>query len=115
MGAASYNFEIEQGSTFGRTLTFKQPNGTVMDLTGYGIRGQIRRHLNSSDITVPFNLTIIDPPTLGQVAWSLTSVQAAAIKSGQYVYDIELYQAGTPEYVYRCMEGKITVSREVTR
>lgn len=115
MGAAIYNFEIEQGSTFTRTLTFKQSNGSAMNLTGYGIRGQVRKYLLSPTIIVSFTLNKIAPFTSGIVSWSLTSAQTIAIKSGQYIYDIELYQAGTPEIVDRCIEGVITVTGEVTR
>ena len=115
MGAATYNFEIKQGSTFNRTLTFKQSSGVAMDLTGYGIRGQMRRYPNSTVIIVSFTLAIVAPPTLGQVSWSLTSVQTAAIKAGNYYYDIELYLVGTPEIVDRCIEGTVIVSGEVTR
>ena len=116
MGAATYNFEIEQGSTFNRTLTFKQSSGVAMDLTGYGIRGQMRRYPNSTVIIASFTLNISAPPTNGIVSWSLTSVQTTAIKTGNYVYDIELYLIGTtPEFVDRCMEGKVIVIGEVTR
>ena len=116
MGAATYNFEIEQGSTFGRTLTFKQSNGSAMDLTGYGIRGQMRRYLKSPTIIVTFTLSITAPPTNGIVSWSLTSLQTAAIKAGEYVYDIELYLVGTtPEIVDPCIKGKVIVIGEATR
>jgi len=115
MGAGTYNFEIEQGSTFSRTITFKQSDGTAMDLTGYGIRGQMRVYLDSPTIIFTFTFTITSPYTLGIVGWSMTSVETAAIPSKQYVYDVELYQVGSPEVVDRCMEGVITVSGEVTR
>ena len=41
MSAGTYNFTIEQGTTFSRVLTL-QENGSAMNLTGYSVASQMR-------------------------------------------------------------------------
>ena len=40
MAAGTYNFTLEQGTTFSRLLTLKE-NDSVMNLTGYSVASQI--------------------------------------------------------------------------
>jgi methionine-rich copper-binding protein CopC len=52
-------------------------------------------------------------PTNGIIVMSLTAVQTAALKSGRYVYDLQIAAAdGT---VTRVIEGVITFRPEVTK
>jgi len=48
-----------------------------------------------------------------QLTVSSTAVQTAAIAAGSYVYDLEITSAGSIKT--RLVQGKITVSPEVTR
>ena len=49
MAAGTYNFTIEQGTTFNRVLTL-QENGSAMNLTGYSVASQIRSTHDSSTV-----------------------------------------------------------------
>ena len=49
MAAGTYNFTLEQGSTFSRQITV-QENGTALNLTGYTARMQMRSTHDSSTI-----------------------------------------------------------------
>ena len=41
MAAGTYNFILEQGATFTRTLTVKE-NNSAMNLTGYSVASKMR-------------------------------------------------------------------------
>ena len=112
MAAGTYNFTLEQGSTFSRQITV-QENGTALNLTGYTARMQMRSTHDSSTIALTYTSTIASPASNGIVNLSATASQSAAIEEGIYVYDLEI-ESGTG-VVTRLMEGKVTVTPEVTR
>lgn len=107
------NFLCPQGSTFTRTLTYKIDDSPV-NLTGYEARLQVREYHYSDDFVV--NLSDTAGITLGGSAGTITvSIAASATQElvpGNYVYDLELVVGGT---VTRLIEGKFTVTPEVTR
>lgn len=110
----THNFEILQGETWTRTLTWKI-SGALVDLTGYTARMQVRRKV-TSDSTL-LSLTSGSGITLGGSAGTITlSVSAtdtAAMTWREGKYDLELVASdGT---VTRLLEGRITVDPEVTR
>ena len=53
MAAGTYNFTIEQGTTFSRVLTL-QENGSAMNLTGYSVASQMRSTHDSSSTVVGY-------------------------------------------------------------
>ena len=112
MAAGTYNFTLEQGSTFSRQITV-QENGTALNLTGYTARMQMRSTHDSSTIALTYTSTIASPASNGIVNLSATATQSAAIEEGIYVYDLEIESSGGVET--RLMEGKVTVTPEVTR
>ena len=112
MAAGTYNFTLEQGSTFSRQITV-QENGTALNLTGYTARMQMRSTHDSSTIALTYTTTIASPASNGIVNLSATATQSAAIEEGIYVYDLEIESSGG--VVTRLMEGKVTVTPEVTR
>ena len=112
MAAGTYNFTLEQGSTFSRQITV-QENGTALNLTGYTARMQMRSTHDSSTIALTYTTTIASPASNGIVNLSATAAQSAAIEEGIYVYDLEIESSGG--VVTRLMEGKVTVTPEVTR
>lgn len=107
------NLLCPQGSTFTRTLTYKIDNSPV-DLTGYEARLQVREYHYSDDYVI--NLTDVSGITLGGSAGTIDILIDAnttqELVSGEYVYDLELVAGGT---VTRLIEGKFTVTPEVTR
>ena len=107
MAAGTYNFTLEQGSTFSRQITV-QENGTALNLTGYTARMQMRSTHDSSTIALTYTSTIASPASNGIVNLSATASQSAAIEDGIYVYDLEIESSGG--VVTRLMEGKVRVS-----
>lgn len=105
---------IEQGSTFDFTITIEDEDGAV-DLTGATARMQCRR-TKSSDTTL-FSLIegsgiTMDKPN-GEIAIIITDEQTSAFEFQRGFYDLKVaYANGT---VDRILEGRVSVSREVTR
>ena len=111
MSAGTYNFTIEQGTTFSRVLTL-QENGSAMNLTGYSVASQMRSTHDSSSIAATITGTVSNASS-GQITLSLTNTQTSAIEEAIYVYDVEITSGAGA--VTRILEGNITVTPEVTR
>ena len=107
------NQNIDQGSTYSTPITVYQDDGTtIQNLTGYTASSQLRKNYTSTAYTTIL-ATIQTPATNGIIVISLTAVQTAALKSGRYVYDLQIAAADTT--VTRVIEGVITIRPEVTR
>ena len=111
MAAGTYNFILEQGATFTRTLTVKE-NNSAMNLTGYSVASKMRSTHDSSTVVGTFTCTISNA-TGGVITMSMHNSTTAAIEDGIYVYDLEM----TSGYgvVTRVLEGTVTVNPEFTR
>ena len=103
------NITIDQGSTFSDTITVTKDGSTVKNLTGYTTTSQFRKSYDSTTYT---SFTTAQVDATGVITLSLTATQTTALKSGRYVYDVEI--ANSPE-VLRVQEGIITVSPQVTK
>jgi hypothetical protein len=109
--AAKANIVIDQGTTFLTYLALTNADGSVLNLTGYTARGQIRKWYTSNSY-VNFTITITQP-TDGYINLALTANSTANMEPGRYVYDIEAVDnIGT---ITRVIEGIVTVTPEVTK
>jgi hypothetical protein len=105
------NIYIDQGSTYASVIDVKDSNGLSFNLSDYLSRGQIRKSYSSS--TAINFATSINFPLQGKVGISLTAIQTRAMKSGRYIYDIEIYNLGGQ--VIRVAEGQVEISPASTR
>lgn len=122
MAAAVVDLYIEQGATFTRTLTLTGPASayTPVDLTGYTARGMIKSTAQDTSAVASFTCTI-DDPTTGKITLLLDAETTASISAlgnryssyTKYTYDVEIESADG--LVYRILNGKISVSPEVTK
>lgn len=111
-----YNITIIEGATFDLTLTWKNPDDSPVDLTGYTARLQVRP--NAKDTGTPLlemttengRITLGDELGTIQLQLSAATVTNLAWKSG--AYDLEMVSG---VIVTRLLEGKVTVSQEVTK
>ena len=111
--ASILNQVIDQGSTFSTQITVYETDGsTIQNLTGYTATSQLRRNYTSTAYTTIL-ATIQSPATNGVIVISLTAVQTAALKSGRYVYDLQITAADST--FTRVIEGVITIRPEVTK
>lgn len=115
MAAGIYDIIIEQGATFTLSATWKDSAGAPVNITGYSARMQVRSNYDSEEALVslvsPTNITL--GGALGTILVTIiaTDTQKLTIQDG--VYDLELQSAGG--VVTRLLQGKATISREVTR
>ena len=103
------NIVIDQGTTFSLDVNLTNDDTTAKDLTSYTTTAQMRKGYESTTAT---DFTTAQVNATGKITISLTAAQTAAIKSGRYVYDIEI--ASSSETL-RVLEGLVTVTPNVTR
>jgi len=103
------NIYLDQGTTFDFTFNLTNVDGTAKNLTNYTIYAQIRRSYYSS---TKVDFTTAKVSLEGKITISLTANQTAALKSGRYVYDVEIQ---SNQETLRVLEGILTVNPEVTR
>jgi hypothetical protein len=109
---------IDQGADVAIELHLVNKDGSPKNLTNHTVAAKLKRTYNSdSDDTHTFNSIIASPPTDGVTTLSLTNTQTNNLKSGQYVYDVELsfVDSSSATIVERILEGKILVTPSVTR
>jgi hypothetical protein len=114
MAAGLYDITIEQGVTFQLNLTWKDSNDAPVDLTGYSARMQVRETYDSEDtlvsLTSPGDITL--GGALGTILITIQPAVTSILPFLEGVYDIEMVAASV---TYRLLQGKATISREVTR
>jgi hypothetical protein len=113
--AVQYNVEIDQGADWFLNVTYEQPAGTPVNITGYTSALQLRSL--PTDATAVLSLStgsgIAITGSTGLVAVHATAAQTRAIDEGVYYYDLEITsQSGI---VTRLVQGQAYVSAEVTR
>lgn len=110
---------IYQGATFLNEYVWKSGKPPApLDITNYTIRMQIRVHVSSKNVLVNLDndtlggITISDALN-GRFAVRIEADKTDDIQIPQSVYDIE---AEAPDgTVTRLVEGRVTVSKQVTR
>lgn len=121
MPAGKYSFTVEQGTTHTFTVVKKDSNGDAIDLTGYSGRMQIRPDFadNSSTVYTTVSSSIAGDgtglyltPISGSIRVEISAGVTEDFNFDSGVYDLELYSGS---YVERLLEGKVKISREVTR
>lgn len=115
MGAETLNLEIEKGATFQKTIIWKDSTGTVIDLTGYTARMDVREDFYSVNPAIALtteNGGIVITALEGKIALNITAAATAALTIKKGVYDLELVNGAV---VTRLLEGRIRVKPEVTR
>ena len=111
--AAAYvsNLVINAGATFSQQFDLAQSDSAPLNLTGYTIAAQIRKHAGSSNPTA-FTASALDAAN-GVILISLTPTQTTALKTGRHVYDIVITDASGDKT--RVVEGSVLVREGVTR
>jgi len=122
MAAGRYNFTIEQGATFTRIFKYKDATGSAIDLSeATDLRMQIRENMGSTnpvlsgsfDLTNGFTISASEGISQeNQITLLISSSTTSLYTFDQAIYDIELVNQGTTT---RLLQGKIKLSKEVTR
>jgi len=113
--AGVYNINMDQGATFERLLTVKNADGSLYDFDGYSGRMHIRDEYETDSILAALtteNGGITFGGSEGTIHLYATPQVTASLR-GDCVYDLELVTSEGK--VHRLIQGKVRVSREVTR
>lgn len=114
----TYNLTIYQGSKLTRVFTYLDANDDPVDLTGYTARAQVRKDHRSG--TILLDLDSEEEITLGGAAGTITIVvpatETAALNLPHHAFwDLELLPGGVEADAFRLLQGKVTISEEVTQ
>ena len=115
MAAGLYDITIEQGATFTLSLTWKDSTDAPVNITGYTARMQVRENYEAESTLVSLTSSggdIVLGGALGTIAITIAASVTQLLQLDEAVYDLELVNGAT---VTRLLQGKATVSREVTR
>jgi hypothetical protein len=116
--AGLFNLVADQGSTFSRTIVWKDPAKAPILLGGYTARMQIRP-ISSSSTLIKELTTENGGITLGaingQIVIYISDEDMVNIAEDKYVYDLELAGPNPDTYVYKLLYGNFVVRSEVTR
>ena len=128
MAAGKYSFVIEQGSTTNFEIQYKDSSNNPVDLTGYSGRMMIRSaYADNNPTTYVTLLNSLDPDgtglnfygsagtmplTSGSIGIFISAASSSALTFTEAVYDLEIVSGSV---VTRLLEGKVKLSKEVTR
>lgn len=111
-------FTIDQGADVAFELHLTDTTGAAKDLNGYTVNAKMKKNYNSDSAdTHDFTTIVASPATDGIVTLSLTNTQTDVLKSGRYVYDVELsyLDSDSNTVIERILEGRIQVTPSVTK
>ena len=126
MAAGKYSFIIEQGATTNFQIDWTDYNGNPIDLTGYHARMQVRPTVESSQILLNLSSSMdmdgtglnlsgsngITPLASGSIGVIISANSSSLLSFTEAVYDLELVNTNE---VVRLLEGKVKLSKNVTR
>jgi len=118
MAAGAHDFTIEQGVTFRNQITYKDAAGAIIDLTGYTARMQIRSSVDAATFEQELSTAnggITMGGVLGTIDLFISDVNTDALTIATGVYDLEIIDTGGTGDVTRLLEGKIKISKAITR
>lgn len=113
MSAGIYKMLLAQGATFNLALTYRDPAGALIDLTGYS--AVLRAAVSKGEVPVlqasTGNGQIVIEGALGVVMLDLPAALTVTLAPGQYVYQLDLTSPGGQ--VTRLLEGALLVDGQV--
>jgi hypothetical protein len=121
MAAGKYSMLIEQGATLNLSLTYKDATGSLIDLTDYSGKMQIKNTYADSATTTYLTLSsslqddgtgIIFGGVSGTIGIYISAISSSELRFDSASYDLEITSGSI---VTRLLQGPVFVSKEVTR
>lgn len=109
---------IDQGADVAIEIHLINKDGTAKNLTNHAITAKLKKTYNSDSAdTLNFASIVSNPASSGIATLSLTNLETDQLKSGKYVYDVEMsfVDSDSNTIIERVLEGRITVTPSVTR
>lgn len=113
MSAGIYKMLCEQGATFNLVLTWRNPDGTPIDLTNYSAEMRVAKSKGGTLVLNPStaNGQIVLGNELGTVMIDVDADTTSELIAGQYVYELDLDSNGGQ--VTRLVEGPFLIDGKV--
>lgn len=130
MAAGKYNFTIEQGATLNFEIAYTDSNSNPIDLTDYTARMQIRPLVGSSNVYITLSSSLeecgtglnmsgssgTNSPVSGTIGVYISAATSSLFDFNTAYYDLEIISgSGNCAYVSRILEGKVKLSKEITK
>ncbi len=114
MAAGKFNIKLEQGAKYNVEFLWQDDEGVPVDLTDYVAQIQFRDSKESETILYDSDTTgdIVLGTTDGKITLTIPTLTTAAFEFDSAVYDLEMTLDTETE---RLIEGRVYVSREVTK
>jgi len=107
------NIEHWRGDTFNRTLTIKDSDGVVVDITGWTFLAQVREAPGES-VVATITVSITDAPN-GEVNLLISAANTAAVAVGTYRYDVQATKADAGSTVETVLRGAFVIVDDTSR
>jgi hypothetical protein len=114
--AGRYDFAIITGTTFGRSLLWKNSSGNPVDLSGFSARLQVRGDADPAPLYADLSSEtggIVLGGTDGTIALSISSADTAAFPAGLAKYD--LFVTNLASFTSCLLFGTVTIRAGVTQ
>ena len=122
MSAATTNLIIDQGTTWEIIFTYKDSDGVAIPLNNYTAALQLRTSYDAPTAALSLTSAVNGGIVLGSngtISVTATPTQTGAtpenLPAGEYVYDLEITSPAPTSKVTRLVQGRITVTPQVTR
>ena len=103
MAVYVHNINIDCGATYNQEYTMSEVGGSIVNLTNYTARAQLRKHRDSGT-AVSFTISFVDREN-GKIKLSIPSWQTSRLKPGRYLYDIEFTKPNSEVSIV--LEGRV--------
>jgi hypothetical protein len=105
------NISLYAGDDYSMVITVRNPDASLVDLTGYTATGQVKN--TKADVTALGTFTCATGGTAGTVTASLANTLTASLPTtGSVVYDIQIKSGGN--LITTLIAGTITTVAQVT-
>jgi len=117
MSAGKYNMTIEQGSTLNLQLLYKDSNNSIIDLTGYSAKMQIKSDYADNSPSLYLTLSssagsgLTITPVSGTIDILVPADSSSLMTFDTAYYDLEITSGSI---VTRILQGTVKVSKQVT-
>ena len=115
-GVGQVDIQINQGSDLDIMMTYKDPSDLAVDLTDWTAEMDIRLKVDDATPIIELstmNSRIVLGGVTGTINLLIDAADTEALSFKKGVYDLEL--TDTAGKVIRLIEGKVTLTTEVTR
>lgn len=105
--SGKYDFTIEQGITFSKTVTWKDESDTPVDMTGMTANAAVRTRdgLPITEFVCTVNASD------GEIVLGLPHTTTGVLDFDTAIYDLDVLQGGVP--IKRLLRGVVTLCKDV--